>query len=64
MKMKTKKIVAKRFKVTSTGKILRRSQNLRHLRSSKSKRQIRKLKTPTQVHDSWKKTIKSFLPYS
>ncbi|KKS40342.1 MAG: 50S ribosomal protein L35 [Candidatus Gottesmanbacteria bacterium GW2011_GWA2_42_16] len=41
-KMKTKKIVAKRFKVTSTGKLMRGKQNARHLRSHKSKRQLRK----------------------
>lgn len=35
-KMKTKKIVRKRFKVTGTGKLLHRSQGRRHLRRKKS----------------------------
>lgn len=48
-KLKTKKIVAKRFKVTATGKILRRAQNMRHLRRRKSKRQIRAYKVPQEV---------------
>lgn len=40
-KMKTKKAMAKRFKVTGTGKILRRKAGLRHKlekRSHKSKK--------------------------
>ena len=41
-KLKTRKIVTKRFKVTKSGKILRRAQNMRHLRRKKGKKQIRK----------------------
>ena len=48
-KIKTRKIVAKRFKVTGTGKILRRSQNMRHLRRRKSKKQIRAYNVPKVV---------------
>lgn len=48
-KIKTRKIVAKRFKVTGTGKILRRAQNMRHLRRRKNKRQIRAYKVPKEV---------------
>ena len=36
-KHKTRKSAAKRFKVTKSGKVLHRSQQLRHLRSEKSK---------------------------
>ena len=42
---KTRKAVAKRFKVTGTGKVLRRKQGKRHIlqkKSSKRKRQLRK----------------------
>ena len=35
-KTKTRQGVAKRFKVTATGKVLRRNQNMRHLRRRKS----------------------------
>ena len=40
---KTRKAVAKRFKVTGTGKVLRRKQGKRHIlqkKSSKRKRQL------------------------
>ena len=43
-KHRTSKAAKKRFKVTAGGKLMHRSQKLRHLRSSKSKRQIRSLK--------------------
>lgn len=36
-KVKTRKIVAKRFKITKTGKVLHRIQGQRHLRRNKSK---------------------------
>jgi large subunit ribosomal protein L35 len=48
-KLKTRKIVAKRFKITASGKILRRAQNMRHLRRRKSKRQIRAYRVPKVV---------------
>jgi large subunit ribosomal protein L35 len=37
-KMKTHKATAKRFKITGTGKLLRRKQRSTHLRRKKSKR--------------------------
>ena len=42
MKQKTKKAVLKRFKVSGSGKLLRKSAFARHNRSSKSARQIRR----------------------
>jgi large subunit ribosomal protein L35 len=48
-KLKTRKIVVKRFKVTGSGKIMRRAQNMRHLRRRKSKKQIRAYKIPKEV---------------
>jgi large subunit ribosomal protein L35 len=48
-KMKTKKIVAKRFKVTKNGKILRRVQGSRHIRRNKSKTRQRRQDKPAQV---------------
>ncbi|HCM37495.1 MAG: 50S ribosomal protein L35 [Candidatus Gottesmanbacteria bacterium GW2011_GWC1_43_10] len=62
-KMKTKKIVAKRFKVTSTGKLMRGKQNARHLRSHKSKRQLRKYNVRAQVSKGLEQTVRIFLPY-
>jgi len=48
-KHKTRKGAAKRFKITGTGKILRRVQNMRHLRANKSKKAKRNYRRLTQV---------------
>ena len=37
------KAAASRFKITATGKVLHRSQKIRHLKASKSKRRQRSL---------------------
>ena len=42
-KSKTRKAVAKRFKVTGTGKILRRKQGKRHILQKKSRKRKRSL---------------------
>jgi large subunit ribosomal protein L35 len=60
-KLKTRKIVAKRFKITSTGKVIRRAQNMRHLRSNKSKKQIRAYKVPKEVTGKQATKIKRML---
>lgn len=65
MKVKTKKIVAKRFKITKGGKkggkVLRRRQNRGHLKSNKSRRQLARLKKVTTVDGAQAKVVKSFL---
>lgn len=48
-KEKTRKSATARFKITKRGKLLHRSQQLRHLRSQKGKRRIRSLKQMKQV---------------
>lgn len=60
-KQKTRKIVAKRFKITATGKVMRRRQNSRHLRVNKSKKAIRKYRVPVEVKGKWAKKIKRML---
>lgn len=60
-KLKTRKIVAKRFKVTSTGKLIRRAQNMRHLRRRKSKKQIRAYKVPKVITGRIAHKIKAML---
>jgi len=40
-KLKTRKSISKRFKITKNGKILRRSTGLDHARSKKSGQKIR-----------------------
>lgn len=61
MKMKTRKIVAKRFKITATGKVLARHQNMRHLRRRKSKRVIRRYKRTKVITGAMAKKIKIML---
>ncbi len=61
IKHKTRKIVAKRFKITSTGKVLRRSPNMRHLRRRKSNSQIRKYRKYIEITGVMAKKIKSML---
>lgn len=60
-KQKTRKGVKKRFKVTGTGKVLRRSQNMRHLRRRKSKKAIRAYRIPTEVTGKFARRIKRML---
>lgn len=60
-KVKTRKIVAKRFKVTSTGKILRRMPTMRHLRRRKSKSQLRRYRHYVEVTGVMAKKIRRML---
>ncbi len=60
-KQKTRKGTAKRFKVTGTGKVLRRAQNMRHLRRKKNKRAIRASRKPIEVVGKWARRIKHML---
>jgi len=60
-KLKTRKGVARRFKITGTGKVLRRSQNMRHLRRKKAKKTIRAYRIPIEVTGKWAKKIKKML---
>lgn len=60
-KQKTRSGVSKRFKITGTGKVLRRSQNMRHLRYNKSKKAIRAYRVPVEVTGKWAIKIKKML---
>lgn len=60
-KQKTRKGVLKRFKVTKSGKVLRRTQNMRHLRRNKSKKAIRKYRIMVEVKGKWAKKIKQMM---
>ncbi|OGV88859.1 hypothetical protein A2Z41_01430 [Microgenomates group bacterium RBG_19FT_COMBO_39_10] len=59
--MKTRKSVANRFKITKTGKVMRRGSHIRHLRRKKKKSQIRSQKVPQEVKGAWKIKIKKLL---
>jgi len=60
-KFKPRKSVKKRFKVTKTGKVIRRSTHLRHLRRKESKRTTRRKKVPRVVTGKMAKKIKKML---
>ncbi len=60
-KQKVRKIVAKRFKITATGKIMRRKQNSRHLRTNKSKKAIRAYRVPVEVKGALARKIRRML---
>ncbi len=63
-KAKTRKAVAKRFKVTGTGKVLRRKQGKRHLLQNKNRKRKRNLGKATLVSDADIKNVKENLPFA
>ena len=60
-KMKTKKAVAAKVKVTGTGKLLRRKPGKRHLLSGKSSKRKRHLGKPGLVFKSVADTYKKMM---
>jgi large subunit ribosomal protein L35 len=61
--IKTKKSVAKRFKITATGKVMRSRAGRRHLLAGKSPKRRRSLGTAKQVDDTDVYRIKASLPF-
>jgi large subunit ribosomal protein L35 len=61
---KTKKSVAKRFKITATGKVLRKSAGRRHLMQAKSAKRRRGLRGSKLVHETDAHRIKDAMPFS
>lgn len=63
-KLKTKKGVAKRFKLTKTGKIKYRPGGKSHLNSSKEPERLRKLRNANDVDNKKDiRNLKRMLPY-
>jgi large subunit ribosomal protein L35 len=62
--IKTKKSVAKRFKITASGKVLRSSAGRRHLAQGKNPKRRRSLRGPTSVDKTDVYRIKQNLPFS
>ncbi len=62
-KAKTRQSVLKRFKITKTGKILRRVAGLDHYRAKKSGKQIRNKRKFVNVSKGEAKQIKQILNY-
>lgn len=57
-KMKTKKALAARFKLTATGKLKRAKPGRRHILTKKSPKSKRQLRTSAYVDDGHLKTYK------
>lgn len=62
-KMKTNRAAAKRFRRTGSGRIKRRRGYLRHILSSKTRKQKRRLGKPTLVAPSDELQTRRLLPY-
>lgn len=60
-KMKTKKALAARFKVTGTGKLLRSRPGRRHILTKKSPKRKRQLARPGLLHKTMLKTYKRLM---
>ena len=62
--IKTRKSVAKRFKITASGKIVRNRPGKRHLLASKNAKLRRKLGTPALVDKTDYARVMENLPFS
>ena len=62
-KMKTHRAGAKRYKVTASGKILRRKAGHKHLLQHKDGEQKRKLSRMTEISSTMVKLVTKELPY-
>jgi large subunit ribosomal protein L35 len=62
--VKTRKAVAKRFKITATGKIKRNRPGKRHLLTSKDSKRRNRLGTATLVSDGDRARVILNLPFS
>ena len=62
-KLKTRRAAAKRFTMTSKGKVKRRKGFLRHILTNKTSKQKRHLRRATLVSKADEKSIKRLLPY-
>ncbi|MBP0031382.1 50S ribosomal protein L35 [Roseofilum sp. Guam] len=62
-KLKTRKAAAKRFRVTGSGKVLRRKANKNHLLEHKSTTRKRRLSQITIVCERDEENVRLMLPY-
>ncbi len=60
-KQKTSKSAAKRFKVTGTGKVMRRHSHARHILTKKPRKRVRKLVSSALVSKADKRKVKKML---
>ena len=62
-KMKTNRSVAKRFRVTGTGKLKHAQTNKQHILEKKSPKRKRNLRKSTLVDSTMEKNMKKMMPY-
>jgi large subunit ribosomal protein L35 len=62
-KLKTRRGAAKRFKTTGTGKVRRARAYLRHILSTKTRKQKRRLRQPALVAATDERAVKRMIPY-
>jgi large subunit ribosomal protein L35 len=62
-KLKTRKSVAKRFRVTKNGKVVRRSAKTRHLATAKTRKKKRMLRGATKTDPVNARVVKPMMPY-
>lgn len=62
--MKTKKAAAKRFKITATGKILRKGAGKRHLLGHRRSKVKRRLSKDVPVSETHRHHVEVSLPFS
>lgn len=63
-KLKTHKAMAKRVKITGSGKLMRRKVAISHLRRNKSPEAVRSANKTFPLATSDKRRMKRLLPYS
>ncbi len=62
-KIKTKRGAAKRFKVSKSGKVMRRRGFKSHILSTKSRKRKRRLRQAESVSGYESKTMRRLIPY-
>jgi len=63
-KLKTKRGAAKRFSANKAGKIKRKKSKLRHILTSKTTKQKRRLRAAGYIDKADEKAVKKMLPYA
>ncbi len=63
-KLKTKKSVAKRFKITATGKAMRHHNSRAHLMRKKNAKRRRRLRLEAAARGADMKRVRAAMPYS
>lgn len=61
-KIKTRKVAAKRFKLTGTGKLVHRVQGARHLRRKKDKRRQRRQDRQVALENAMVRHVRIYVP--